>query len=65
MEEEGKRNDVISRILESIPRCIDCRWSRCYIRVDKHGKSETHWHCLNWHDRTDEDGYCYKWGKRV
>ena len=45
--------------------CRECKWSRCHINVDKHGKSETYWWCLNWDGGTDEEGYCYEWEKRT
>lgn len=41
--------------------CRECKWSRCHVNVDKHGKSETYWRCLNWDGGTDEEGYCHEW----
>lgn len=45
--------------------CRDCKWSRCHINVDKHGKTETYWRCLNWDGETEEEGYCYEWERRT
>jgi len=68
-------NDAIGRAemeIESLPSaqpephyCRECKWSRCHINVDKHGKSETYWRCLNWDGGTDEEGYCYEWERRT
>jgi len=44
--------------------CKECKWSRCHINVDKYGKSETYWHCLNWDGGTDEEGFCHEWERR-
>ena len=44
--------------------CRECKWSRCHINVDKHGKSETYWRCQNWDGGTDEEGYCHEWERR-
>lgn len=43
-----------------VVRCKDCKWSWYHINVDKYGKSETYWRCLNWDGETDEEGYCYE-----
>lgn len=45
--------------------CRECKWSWCHINVDKHGKSETYWRCLNWDGETDEEGYCHEWERRT
>ena len=45
--------------------CRECKWSKCHINVDKHGKSETYWWCLNWDGGTDEEGYCHEWERRT
>ena len=45
--------------------CRECKWNRCHINVDKHGKSEIYWWCLNWDGGTDEEGYCYEWERRT
>ncbi len=45
--------------------CRECKWSRCHINVDKHGKVETYWQCLNWDGETDEEGYCHEWERRT
>lgn len=45
--------------------CRECKWSRCHINVDKYGNTETYWHCFNWDGGTDEEGYCYEWGRRT
>lgn len=44
--------------------CRECKWSRCYIDVDKYGKSEIYWRCLIWDAETDEEGYCHEWKRR-
>ena len=44
--------------------CRECKWSRCYINVDKYGKSEIYWRCLIWDAETDEEGYCHEWKRR-
>lgn len=50
---------------EPVRYCRECKWSRCHINVDKHGKSETYWRCLNWDGGTDEEGYCYEWEAKM
>ena len=45
--------------------CRECKWIWCHINVDKHGKSETYWRCLNWDGETDEEGYCHEWERRT
>lgn len=44
--------------------CRECKWSRCYIDVDKYGKSEIYWRCLIWDAETDEEGYCHEWKRK-
>lgn len=44
--------------------CRECKFSRCHVNVDKHGKSETYWRCVNWDGETDEEGYCHEWKKK-
>ena len=44
--------------------CRECKWSQCYINLDKYGRSETYWHCLNWDGGTDEEGFCHEWERR-
>lgn len=45
--------------------CRECKWSSCHINVDKYGKSETYWWCINWGAATDEEGYCHEWKRRT
>lgn len=45
--------------------CRECKWSKCYINMDKYGKSETYWRCINWGAETDEDGYCHEWKRKT
>ena len=45
--------------------CRECKWSRCYINIDKHGETETYWRCLNWDGGTDEEGFCHEWERRT
>lgn len=45
--------------------CRECKWSRCNISIDKHGETETYWHCLNWDGETDEEGFCHEWKRRT
>lgn len=45
--------------------CRECEWSRCHINVDKYGKSETYWWCINWVAETDEEGYCHEWKRKT
>lgn len=44
--------------------CRECKWSRCHINLDKYGRSEIYWHCLNWDGGTDEEGFCHEWERR-
>ena len=44
--------------------CRECKWSRYHINLDKYGRSETYWHCLNWDGGTDEEGFCHEWERR-
>lgn len=44
--------------------CRECKWGRCHINLDKYGRSETYWHCLNWCSGTDEEGFCHEWERR-
>ena len=62
----------IQEILEKLPSaqlerhyCRECKWSRCHINLDKYGRSETYWHCLNWDGGTDEEGFCHEWERRA
>lgn len=64
-------DDWIYRFIQEFPSaqpepsyCRECKWSWCYIKVDKHGKSETYWRCRNWDGETDEEGYCHEWERR-
>ena len=45
--------------------CRECKFSRCHINVDKYGKSETYWWCINWVAETDEEGYCHEWKRKT
>lgn len=45
--------------------CRECKWSKCYINVDKYGNGETYWRCLNWDGETNEEGYCHEWDRRT
>lgn len=65
-----KRNAIFG--LEHMPSaeperhyCRECKWSRCHINLDKYGRSETYWHCLNWDGGTDEEGFCHEWERRI
>ena len=58
--------DVIINLPSAEPNyCRNCKWSKCHINVDKHGKTEMYWHCLNWDGGTDEEGYCHEWEGRT
>lgn len=45
--------------------CRECKWSRCHINLDKYGRSEMYWHCLNWDGGTDEEGFCHEWERKT
>ena len=45
--------------------CRECKWSQCHINLDKYGRSESYWHCLNWDGGTDEEGFCHEWERRT
>ena len=45
--------------------CRECKWSKCHINLDKYGRSETYWDCLNWYGGTDEEGFCHEWERRT
>lgn len=45
--------------------CRECKWSRCHINADKYGNTETYWRCIYWCGETDEEGFCYNWGRRT
>ena len=62
----------IYKTLEELPSaeperhyCRECKWSKCRINVDKYGRSETYWDCLNWYGGTDEEGFCHEWERRT
>ena len=62
----------IYKTLEELPSveperhyCRECKWSKCQINVDKYGRSETYWYCLNWYGGTDEEGFCHEWERRT
>lgn len=64
-------DDWIYRFIQEFPSaqpelhyCRECKWSWCYIKVDKHGNSETYWRCRNWDGETDEEGYCHEWERK-
>lgn len=64
-------DDWIYRFIQEFPSaqpephyCRECKWSWCYIKVDKHGNSETYWRCRNWDGETDKEGYCHEWERR-
>ncbi len=62
-------NRVIRQTLKDVhPKlhyCRECKWSKCHINVDKYGKSETYWRCINWDGETDEEGYCHEWKRKT
>jgi len=65
---ESLGDGIAEDILYSVPSaelerhyCRECKWSRCHINLDKYGRSETYWHCLNWDGETDEEGFCHEW----
>lgn len=64
--ENEKDMRVILKNAQSEPHyCRECKWSRCHVNVDKYGKSETYWRCLNWDGETDEEGYCHEWKRKT
>ena len=40
--------------------CRECKWSKCYICIDKFGNTETAWRCQNWFGETEEEGFCHE-----
>ncbi len=71
IDNESLHIDVIVDALENLPSaeskrhyCRECKWSRCHINLDKYGRSETYWHCLNWDSGTDEEGFCHEWERK-
>lgn len=71
MEMEMYTDDDAVEAIEGLPSaqpephyCRECKWSWCYIKVDKHGNSETYWRCRNWDGETDKEGYCHEWERR-